>query len=212
MADVPRRLPPTPEERLTVVVDRMLAGSNAGSTRFARPVPTSVAAMTRIVASSQQPMPVGANPVDPNVGSCNDIPTPGVIGQQARQQFTVSSSVTITAVSYAKSNDSVFTGAHVGIASNFAGTSVVPWLGKSESIVPTTETGWNWHTYTLDTPVSLVAGVTYAFVSDGDGFVGYMPTTSNFTGIIATVGDLKYGSTYDGVVGGAMSFRLLGHL
>lgn len=38
MPDIPRRLPPTPAERLNVVVSRMAGGSSAGATRWAQPV------------------------------------------------------------------------------------------------------------------------------------------------------------------------------
>jgi hypothetical protein len=38
---VPRRLPPTPEERLSVITTRMAGGSNAGSTRWAQPLGSS---------------------------------------------------------------------------------------------------------------------------------------------------------------------------
>lgn len=41
MPDIPRRLPPTPAERLNVVVSRMAGGSAAGATRWAQPVATS---------------------------------------------------------------------------------------------------------------------------------------------------------------------------
>jgi hypothetical protein len=38
---IPRRLPPTPEERLAVITTRMAGGSNAGSTRWAQPLNSS---------------------------------------------------------------------------------------------------------------------------------------------------------------------------
>lgn len=41
MPSIPRRLPPTPEERLAVITTRMAGGSNAGSTRWAQPLNSS---------------------------------------------------------------------------------------------------------------------------------------------------------------------------
>ena len=49
MTEPPRRLPPTPEERVKTVVTRMAGGSDAGSTRFARPIPGASQATARSV-------------------------------------------------------------------------------------------------------------------------------------------------------------------
>jgi len=53
MADVPRRLPSTPEERLNVTLDRMSPGSDLGATRFARPVAPWAGPQARAVAAPQ---------------------------------------------------------------------------------------------------------------------------------------------------------------
>lgn len=49
MTPPPRRLPPTHEERVKVVIDRVAGGSDGGSTRFARPVPGLSAASSRSI-------------------------------------------------------------------------------------------------------------------------------------------------------------------
>jgi hypothetical protein len=57
MPDIPRRLPPTPEERLSVVVSRMAGGSSAGVTRWARPLSGSAYRATDALATSDDEQP-----------------------------------------------------------------------------------------------------------------------------------------------------------
>lgn len=56
MVDVPRRLPPSPEERLKVNLDRMAPGSATGFTRSARPVNPLTGSQARL---PQRPPAVG---------------------------------------------------------------------------------------------------------------------------------------------------------
>ena len=127
------------------------------------------------------------------------------LGNACRVQFTVNDTVTVDTLE-------VFTvetylapepGGVVGIASDFTGTSTVPWLGQS-AIAASPPYGWI--AQTLDTPVTLVPGVTYCVVSTKRNVAACQQSNLALSGVIATLGNLRYGTSYDGAALSAYGF------
>lgn len=64
VAEVPRRLPPTSDERVKAVVDTVASGSLGGSTLFARKPETDVRSASRAMVPSQVGKEVFVEPWD----------------------------------------------------------------------------------------------------------------------------------------------------
>lgn len=113
-------------------------------------------------------------------------------GSGSAQGFTVNKATTVTEVA-AWAYNTIAAGSLIGIASDWGG-GAIPWLGKGAAAATTS----NWARVLLDTPVNLVPGTTYRLVST-DSHTGYRQAAGTPSGIVATVPDARYGTTYQSV-------------
>jgi len=132
-----------------------------------------------------------------------------VFNQPASSPFTVGEACDITAVKISvPASVSLSAGTQVGIASDWNGSSTIPWLGHGSILA---QAGPSDQTIVLDVTVHLVPGVTYRLVTT-DGHASCVSPTYTAAGVVASFGAATYiGSTFATLrTDHAIGFSLIG--
>ena len=130
-------------------------------------------------------------------------------GAPCRTPFTVTRTVTATAVETRSTAQPLPAGAVVGVAADWDGTGPIPWLAAHTVTDPTP----GWRTGTLTAPVTLHPGVTYWFVSTSGDIAAKSDRGAASLGQIATATGVSYGTGFDADLTGLwLVFGLVGQL
>jgi hypothetical protein len=119
MTEPPRRLPPTPEERLKVNLQKMAPGADLGATRTAQPIAGAGAASMRSIAPSAAP---SGSPVTvgDTTGFTNAVAITATTGNGAGSTATASDAVAIGDAADAAGGSSISVGRDSGALDDYA--------------------------------------------------------------------------------------------
>lgn len=128
-----------------------------------------------------------------NIGA-NGTTAGSYVGNMVAQSFTVTQSITVSAIQFFVNGGSYTGGKIVGIAQALGTTpNNTTFLGSGLS---SAQASGGWQTVTLNTPVVLVAGTTYWAISE-ETFVG-TATNPTYSGVVASSTTVNYATSGSG--------------